>query len=378
MRSLKSIAAKTMVLSFAVLAAFVLSRETQPPDLTAHLTPTPSQDKPAVQSLAQPPEAQESAPQLLEEKLAEAQPLPGILAYGFLPAKESICSQIWDSYPEEDALPTWLQTPTLPAGLRTRIPYAYLAGRLIHHSVVDAGDCQDGGLMENGSANTCGLERAAEAVTEWQNRFDEAIFLAAIQNGVPAVLLKRVLAQESQFWPSISESGIEFGIGQTTETGIDALFLWYPDLYKQVCASVFTEDTCTPKYSQLRPYQKSMLRGYLLSQKFDATCPSCPLGIDVYKAEQSIDGFAKLIVANCRQVGQLVYNLTGKPAGMKSNYTDLWTYTLVNYNSGAGCLSEALQATLSEWYNPLNWTHVAGNLKGECSRGVVYAQEIIE
>ena len=80
----------------------------------------------------------------------------------------------------------------------------------------------------------------------------------------------------------------------------------------------------------------------------NATCETCPLGIDLDRANFSIGVFAHTMLANCEQAGQLVENVTGGTAGSFASYEDLWKFTLVNYNAGPGCLGNALDATLAD------------------------------
>ena len=86
--------------------------------------------------------------------------------------------------------------------------------------------------------------RCSPQVTDWQNRFDESSTSRRLENAVPANLLKRIFAQESQFWLGQSADNQHFGIGQITEGGIDPLFLSYPDYYKLVCQDVLSAETC--------------------------------------------------------------------------------------------------------------------------------------
>jgi hypothetical protein len=117
-----------------------------------------------------------------------------------------------------------------------------------------------------------------------------------------------------------------------------------------------------------------MLRGALV-QKVNASCPDCPVGIDLTQANFSISIFARSLLANCEQVGQILYNNTGQMAGQLSNYEDLWKFTLLNYNAGSGCLSNAVQQTVLNKQS-LTWVNVVQNLELACQSGISYADDI--
>lgn len=291
------------------------------------------------------------------------------------PPKDTACSVIWGSYPVEGGIPDWLTTPDSPEGLRTDLPYTFLAAKLIKYGIVDASDCLANGILSSGMASSCGLERARTEVTIWQNQFDPTIYEAAVTNAIPAQLLKRILAQESQFWFGASDDYIHFGPGQITQSGLDALLIWYPEYYRQICPEVFTSDTCSKRYSNLSKTERAMIRGRFLATRIEASCPNCPVGIDIYKAHQSIDIIAKLVVANCYQVNQIIYNTSQNRAGNISNYEDLWRITIGNYNVGGGCTSEAIQESYSEG-SMINWSDVSRFFSDDCSQAIDYVDNI--
>ncbi len=61
----------------------------------------------------------------------------------------------------------------------------------------------DGGMLPNGYADVCGLEKARPIVADWQNQFDQQIIDVGKATGVPGQLMKNLFAQESQFWPGM-------------------------------------------------------------------------------------------------------------------------------------------------------------------------------
>ena len=85
--------------------------------------------------------------------------------------------------------------------------------------------------------------------------------------------------------------------------------------------------------------------------------------------------FAESLLANCVQVEQIIYNATTRSSGTFSSYEDLWRFTLVNYNAGAGCLSDAVELTLLYGQN-LTWENVSGNLTEGCQAAIDYVETV--
>jgi hypothetical protein len=285
------------------------------------------------------------------------------------------CSLAWQSFPPSDGLPGWLSTPGNPDGLQSDVSYLYLAGNLIQQGAVNVEACADGGLTADGTASPCGAEAASVAVLEWQNRFDTLIFDVARKSEVPAQLLKNLFSRESQFWPGIYNERDDVGLGQLTEHGADTTLMWNPAFYKEFCPLVLGRSLCeSVGYTNLSKSDQALLRGALL-QSVNATCEDCPLGIDLERADYSVEIFARTLLANCEQTGKIVENVTGNPAGQAVSYEDLWRFTLVNYNAGAGCLADAVQAARAANLE-LNWKNVADSLLPGCKPAESYVNDI--
>jgi len=281
-------------------------------------------------------------------------------------------SQIWGVFPPVGGVPVWLSTPIRAEDLATNIPYEYLAADLIKQGVADASTCTNGGLLENGLASPCGLETARSAVNDWQNRFDDLIFNAAQETGMPAQLLKNLFSRESQFWPGVTIGTPEAGLGQMTIGGADTTLLWNRPFYEQFCPSVLDDAICSQGYAHLNSSQQDTLRNTLVSS-VDAFCPDCPLGIDLDRAEKSVRVFAETLLANCEQTGMVVdlNNIHNAPVA----YIDLWRFTLVNYNAGPGCLGLAVYTTSSSG-EPLDWEHVSSHLTPACQGASDYVTDV--
>jgi len=291
-----------------------------------------------------------------------------------------MCARTWEAMPPIDGLPDWARTPQTPDGLATDAPYVYLAGRLIANRVVDASDCPDGGLRPDGTANACGLGLARDAVKAWQNRFDPQILDAAQKIGIPAVLFKRLIARESQFWPAEYPEIHEVGFGQLSPNGMDTLLLWDPDLFLPMCRSMLGAWKCIHGYGGLSQQQKNLLYGSLWVQA-DLTCADCPYGIDYQRIPNSLELFARLIRANCRQMGQAVRNITLRSPGDVASYADLWRFTIAGYNC-PDCIYEALLRTYNSKdkngrREPLDWEHVSQHFPKGCEATLEYTESIL-
>ncbi len=284
------------------------------------------------------------------------------------------CSETWGSFPPVGGPPNWLITPKDATDLSSEIPYNYLSANLILQGAVDASGCPDGGLLPNGGANACGIEAARGAVGDWQNQFDSLILNTSQNTGVPAQLLKNLFARESQLWPGIFKAGTDAGLGQLTENGADTALLWNPSFYGQYCPLVLSSETCSQGYVHLKAADQLMLRQALVGS-VNATCDNCPLGIDLSQANFSVAVFAHTLLASCEQTRQVIQNNIGQLPGDVASYEDLWKFTLVNYNAGAGCLGLAVNETWTAEHK-LTWDGLASHLTAVCTPAVKYVNDI--
>jgi hypothetical protein len=285
------------------------------------------------------------------------------------------CSQVWQAFPPVGGVPDWLSTPEDSAFLVTEQPYAYLAGRLIAQGIVDGKSCPGGGLLSNGYADNCGMDLALPEVIIWQNQFDDQIMQVARDTKVPAQLLKNLFAQESQFWPGEFKQPKEFGLGQITDNGADALLLWNPSFFDQFCPLVLNQDQCEAGYLKLDADTQAILRGALATSA-NADCVNCEFGIDLTSVDTSINLVAHTLLANCDQVAQIVYNATGRIAGEVASYEELWKFTIADYHVGPGCLSYAMYTSWAARAT-MDWAHVFTHLTEPCETVIPYVTQII-
>ena len=287
------------------------------------------------------------------------------------------CAAIWEMVPDYVKLPNWLTTPGSPQQIYSKISLYFLAAMLIRNNAVDASECDNGGISADNPwvANNCGLAKAYAAVIDWQNRFNQVILDIAQETGVPAQLMKNIFSRESQFWPGIFTTLEEAGFGQLTVGGADVLLMWNKNFYDQFCPQVLVAEACSKGYTNLNVNEQQMLTGALV-RMVNATCPTCPEGVDPTLAEFSVRVFAENLIANCNQVGQIIQNESDRTPNRTSSYQDLWLFTLVNYHAGPGCLTEAIRTTLTGNYD-LNWDLVAANLPDYCASAKAYVEEVI-
>lgn len=284
------------------------------------------------------------------------------------------CSDTWQVFPDANGPPAWLNTPLKLDNMQSTYSYYYLAGVLIQNGVVNAAACPDGGLASDRIANQCGLEAALPQVQDWQNQFDQEILKTAGDTGIPAQLMKNVFGRESQFWPGLYGSINEAGLGQLTEKGADTLLMWNTDFYDRFCPTVLSSDVCQGGFVFLTTGEQNMLRGALMSQ-VNASCPDCPLRIDLNQAALSIRIFAESMVATCQQTARIVFNITNHAPGQVSTYVDMWKFTLANYNAGAGCLYDAAKLAWTQ-DRFLSWDTVSSNFEPACQPAVDYVASI--
>lgn len=299
-----------------------------------------------------------------------------VLSTQWIGAPPAACALTWGSFPPIDPEGAWLTTPQSAEGLSTDLTYNLLAGQLLRWGFVEAPECPYDGLLANGTASQCGVEATRAEVETWQNRFDERIFQVAQRTGLPAELIKRIFAQESQFWPGHFPDVEEYGLGGLHSGGGDTLLLWNVSFYNQLCPLVLAEDYCALRYHELGEEEQELLRGALAIQA-DVSCPSCPNGIDLDRAEESVDLFGSLLLANCSQTGEIVRQTYRKAPGDVASYTDLWRFTLANYNAGSGCLFEAVDEIYFD-RRPLDWVNLRDVLLDlpACDGAVDYVEKI--
>ena len=281
------------------------------------------------------------------------------------------CLRFWRI--EDDTDPAWAEFAQFPHQLNTDKTLHYLVTQLIIHGVVDVSGCPAGGLSTGLDWPTgCGLERARDAMIEWQNQFDEYIWLASKDYGIPPKILKTLIEVESQFWPGNERFYVdEIGLGQLNQLGIDVLLRRNPTLYQQVCSAVL--DDCAMPYALMSPQNQAMIRGAFVNS-FSSLCPSCQYGLDLNKAKQSIPFIAQVLHANCETVKVVTDSIRRSDyiEDMDDPYEDFWRFTLLSYHSGISCFEQAIKNTPGEL--PLDWENVAENI--ECASGQNYVDGV--
>ena len=232
---------------------------------------------------------------------------------------------------------------------------------MISLGLAKASGCAANGLQPDGSASQCGQEATAKQVLAWQNKYNDQIYAAALKYNIPALILKGILAQESQFWP-LQTNPYELGLGRLTENGADMLLKWNTGYYLDLCVPAYDRVTCSSGYSRLSPIAQLMLRNAVLS-KVGTT--------------HEIDMLAASLQASSRQVNQLVINTGRREAAGQTSYEDMWKITIGNYNAGSGCIGNALQ-NISDNGLELTWDQVVQQMLGDCKNAGDYVDKVLE
>ncbi|HKJ39107.1 MAG TPA: hypothetical protein VJ972_10045 [Anaerolineales bacterium] len=301
------------------------------------------------------------------------------------------CALGWGVRDEENA--NWDSFVQFPYQINTQKTLHTLARNLILNGIVDTSACTSGGLSIGLDwPTTCGLETAASTMIEWQNQFDEYIWLAGREHGIPPKVLKTLIEVESQFWPGNSRFYLdEIGLGQINQLGIDVLLRQDPSLYQQICPTVLSD--CVLPYISLETSQQALIRGAVVSS-MDATCPTCENGFDLDTARDSISIISRLLNANCQKVDDIL-SIPYKPdadvdaatataavatvaaGGQKpgANYEDYWRFTLLAYHSGISCFQLSVNNT-REAGLPVTWENLEQHL--DCKGGSEYVNGVFD
>lgn len=281
------------------------------------------------------------------------------------------CLRFWRFQDYTD--PVWAEFVQFPYLLNTNKTLHYLVTQLIIHGVVDVNGCPAGGLNRGLNWPTgCGLERARNAMIEWQNQYDEYIWLASKDVGIPPKVLKTLIEVESQFWPGNRRFYVdEVGLGQLNQLGVDVLLRRNPSLYQEVCSTVL--DDCAMPYTLMTPQNQAMIRGAFINS-INAVCPTCEYGVDLNVAKQSIPFIAQVLHANCETV-KIIAD-ANRPADyiedLEDPYSDFWKFTLLSYHSGVKCFERAVKETPDGL--PLSWDNLSPNI--DCAGGVDYVDGV--
>ena len=333
-----------------------------------------------VQETPSPTPTSETTPQPTPQPTPSPADVAPLQTPDFEPAPEdkiTTCADIWDVNEIPFDIPEIINFPPSIDSLATDLNYYFLAAMLIQNDAIDTSTCPFNGLLTATTANQCGVDIAKPVILEWQNQYDAKIFETGVKYGVPSRLLKKVFALESQFWPGVYLDITESGLGQLNETGADAVLMYNSRFFGQFCPLVLHQSTCNQGYLGMNSSGRALLRGALVRQ-VNASCDGCSIGIDTNRALSSIPIFAEVIKANCSQVGQMIYNDTGKNSGTVSDYVNLWKITMANYNAGPGCVDDAISKA---WLNgeDITWDAVQKYLTSDqCSGAKFYVTDIFK
>lgn len=280
---------------------------------------------------------------------------PDLAAYG---------SDVWYTFPAlGKELPAVLEKVPTVDYLVTKHKLQLLGAKLIRSGKVDSSMCENYGLNLDGTPNGCGEQVTAKMVFDMQNQYDQLIYDAAKRQKVPPRVVKGLIAQESQFWPT-SETPNEYGLGMLTEGGADMLLRWNNSYFLNVCRNTYPHDQekCMGGFSNLSEAEQIVLRGVVISK----------VGSD-----EEIEVLAAAIRGCVNQVNQIITNATGDSPSSVSTYEDMWKLSIANYYSGSGCLFNAVNQ-VSAYSLPVTWENVRRFLTGQCELGNLYVDRVYE
>lgn len=240
----------------------------------------------------------------------------------------NFASQQWKVFPSLEPTDLYFYTGVDAVDrLTTNNHLFYLSGQLINTGRVKNMSCSTSLLLSNGNATACGEEQAYNKVLDWQNQYDELIYDASKKYGLPARVIKGIIAQESQFWPN-PRLNFEYGLGCLTEKGVDTLLMVDQNSFLSMCVPLYSEEGCASGYAQMTTMQRAYMRGLLLQQ----------VGTD-----REIDLIARVVRAKSIEVGQIIQDASGHPPGEVSSYEDLWDFTIASYHAGGGCIKDGVK-----------------------------------
>ncbi len=151
------------------------------------------------------------------------------------------------------------------------------------------------------------------------------------------------------------------------EQGADVALRWDLDFFQDFCPSVLAD--CKDSYFRLSPQLRSMLRGATV-QHLNSDCLDCEYGLDLAKAQDSVDLIAIILRSNCADA-----NLILKNEVLNASYEDFWKFTTLAYHSGADCLRAAVKESAAPG-SILSWEYLAPNIK--CNGGLEYVNSLWE
>ena len=135
------------------------------------------------------------------------------------------------------------------------------------------------------------------------------------------------------------------------------------NFYNETCKLFLSKETCSVSYVRLSRENKAILRGAVVAQ-VNADCPECVTGVDLERTELGISLTAKVLVANCIQMGEIVSRVTLYIPGSVASYEDMWRFTIANYHVGSGRMIYAINKAWDK-FGILTWSEVARHIEDE-------------
>jgi hypothetical protein len=210
--------------------------------------------------------------------------------------------------------------------LESHINYQFLAGRL----------------------SWWGIDILAD---DWQNRFDDQIRASAIDAGVPAGILKSMIAQESQFWPLWTGDAGEVGWMQVTWDGSDTALRHDRELFDHYCPLAIWSKDCSNGYDLLTADQQLRVRSELIK---DLEVYGIPMDAAAMAADD-LWIYAHILRAYACQAQELYPD------------RDVWMSAIMIYNSGTHCIQDNVICSQGQLYLNEVMKYVTNDLNNNIS-----------
>ena len=245
------------------------------------------------------------------------------------------------------------------------------------------------------TSTPCLVTNKDQLNTDWgyganENLYNQEILIASNSSGVPAWVLKGLIAAESSFNPIAHSSSDAYGLTQITGSGMGFLFGKNEDIAKTEIPNVWKlmtpdEQAQFPPlpsngkswrqwYFNLNPYtQKPIMQKYMLSS-IDGKCTSADVPTRCTADEAATGAINKAEIQTNVNYGALILNYSSEEIGGVAtanniNWASLprdvqWGIAIANYNlsAGSGEAGQYIGPALQSCAGDLSWSCMSTKL----------------